>query len=97
MLIGPDGKPRPTGSSVMLRCPSGHTTAPFPSRSTSAGIVNTPNVAINSWPLAPIEAKWGIAVHGMGEKKCSVACLDLHREMSTTSKGAMMPPSFWTL
>jgi hypothetical protein len=79
---------------VILRRPSRHITAPFPSRSTSAGIVNTPNVAINSWPLAPIEARWGIAIHGMGEKKCSVACLDLHRKISTPSKGATAPPSF---
>ncbi len=97
MSIGLDGKPRPAGSSVILRHPSRHTTAPFPSRSTSAGIFNTPNIAINSWPLAPIEARWGIAVHGMGEKKCSVARLDLHHKMSTTLKGAMTLPSFWTL
>jgi hypothetical protein len=71
--------------------------APFPSRSTSAGIVNIPNVAIISWPLAPIEARWGIAVHGIGENKCSVACLDLHSKMSTTSKRVTMPPSFQTL
>jgi hypothetical protein len=86
-LTGPDGKPRPAGSSVILRHPSRHTTAPLPSRSTNAGIVDAPNVVINSCSLAPIEARWGIAVHGMGEKKCSVARLDLQHKTSTTLKG----------
>jgi hypothetical protein len=97
VLIGPDRKPSPAGSSLILCHPSRHTTAPFPSRSTSDGIVNTPNITINSWPLAPVEARWGIAVHNMGEKKCSVACLDLHHKMSTTLKRAKTPPSFWML
>ncbi len=54
---GPDGKPRPAGSSMILRHPSRHTMALFPSRGTSAGFVVTPNVAINSRPLASIHQK----------------------------------------
>ncbi len=90
-LTGPYGEPRPAGSSLILRCPSRHTAAPLPFRSTKDGIVDTPNVVINSCPLAPIEARWGIAVHSMGEKKYSVVHLDLHCKTSTILKGAPTP------
>jgi hypothetical protein len=80
----------------MTHCqPSWHVTAPIPSKSTNAGIVTTPNLAINSWPLDPIESSWVIAVHGMLEKYCSVFALVLHRETRTTSKGLRSGPNFF--
>ncbi len=94
---GTVGKPRLAGSSMILHHPSRHTTAPLPSKSTNAGIVVTPNVVISSCPRAPIEARWGIAIHSMGEKKCSVARLDLHHKTSTTFKGATTPSSLRSL
>ncbi len=60
---------RPNGAEVTLWHPSKHTTVPFPSRRTKAGMVVMPNRVINDRPCSLINSRWGGAAHGMGSKK----------------------------
>ena len=72
-----------------------HTTVPVPSRRTNAGMVVMPYKAMRASPTGPAASKWGRAVHGIVEKRCSVSRGDLHRDTRITSKGStprLAPP-----
>jgi hypothetical protein len=92
---------QPWIAEVTLRRPSKHTTVPFPSRRTKAGIVMIPNWRISACPCSPIDSGWGMAAHGMGSKKFWVSQLVLHRETRTTWNNALLvfkrvsPIRFW--
>jgi hypothetical protein len=78
---------QPMGAEAILRRPSKHTTLPFLSRRTKAGMVVMPNWVIKDQPCSPINSRWGRAAHGMGSKKFWVSRMVLHRKTRTAWNG----------
>ena len=83
------GKPLPVGSFRRCSCPQLQISAPSPSKSTSAGIVETPYFSMRAKPCRPVALSCIIAAHGISTKCRSVSLASLHRETRTISNGGM--------